>query len=97
MVDDCRTFKMVWLIFIDRLIPQIRWSIVGGISLHQLHGLELAFFFLLNGKCWITEGDLIAAGRYLEGHIDCNQDTIPMIRTIDSEVIWSSVGNKAQS
>lgn len=27
----------------DLLIPQLRFSVVGGISLHHLHGLELAF------------------------------------------------------
>ncbi|CCG85023.1 protein of unknown function [Taphrina deformans PYCC 5710] len=80
----------------DRLMPQIRWSVVGGITLQQLHGLELAFFFLLNGKCWITEEALITAGNYLTGRIATKTMILdPMTHTPDADVIWSSVGNRS--
>lgn len=79
----------------DRLIPQVRWSVVGGITLHQLHGLELAFFFLLHGKCWITETALIHAGHCLTGRFTSSESLIsPLMRTSEADVIWSSVGNR---
>lgn len=82
----------------DRLIPQVRWSVVGGINLHQLHGLELAFFFLMNGKCWITEESLINAGRLLHGQLESRTKIVdPLIRTKDEDIIWSSVGNRSVS
>ncbi|ORY83918.1 cyclin-domain-containing protein [Protomyces lactucae-debilis] len=77
----------------DRISRQIRYSVVGGLSLAHLHGLELALFFLLNGQVWLTEARLIDAGKVLYGHPpECPVE--PLLKTTD-DVIWSQVGNRA--
>lgn len=42
----------------DKLIPQLRYAVVGGINSQQLLGLELALIYLLDGRCWISAHDL---------------------------------------
>ncbi|BFZ54420.1 hypothetical protein PYCC9005_001456 [Savitreella phatthalungensis] len=80
----------------DRIIRQKRWSIVGGISLPQLNGLELAFFFLLNGKAWLTEQGLIMAGKILQGRRR-SAAGFGMVLSTDDSVIWSNATSAAAS
>lgn len=78
----------------DRLIPQVRFSVVGGIDRHQLLGLELAFFFLMNGKCWLREDDLLQASSFLEGTMDAHATLHTLSDSKATDIIWSEVGNR---
>ena len=78
----------------DRLIPQIRYAVVGGIDVHQILGLELALFFLLNGKCWLTEANLVRANSILLGDVVVTTAFETIRDTQGIDVIWSNVENR---
>lgn len=73
----------------DRQVAQVRWSVVGGISLASLHGLELAVLFLLNGRCWLTEAALVNAAQVLHGR-RASTIGVEVVTETDDSVIWSS-------
>ena len=50
----------------DRLMPQVRYAVVGGITSKQLLGLELAFIFLIDGNCWLDHRHLQRAAETLD-------------------------------
>lgn len=78
-----------------RSASQLRFAQVGGISLHSLHGLELAFFFLMNGRVWINDHCLGATACFLLGESTLQlQDLRPLTETDESDIIWSEVGNR---
>lgn len=77
-----------------RLSSQLRFSLVGGINLHSLRGLELAFFFLMNGRVWINDQCLVSAARFLLGEVNPASGLHPLTDTDESGVIWSEVGNR---
>jgi hypothetical protein len=86
------SFVMASKVLDDRLSRQVRYSVVGGLSLAHLHGLELALFFLLNGQVWLTEARLIGAGKLLFGEV-VDSPLEPLLATTE-DVIWSRVGNR---